>query len=387
MLKRGLGLILIGALLLAACDKDKPKAPQPAQTPQPPTLSEPVAWSKVPGWQNDQLQEAWPALNSNCRALAHKQPVWQAICADAESLPNPPDVASARAFFEKHFTAHQLSMLEGGQEGLLTGYYEPLLMGNFTPNERFKYPLYKTPSDMLTLDLASVVPELKDKRVRGRLIEGNKVVPYYARAEIDGLTKPLAGQELVWVDSREDAFFLQIQGSGRVQLPDGSLVAVNYDNQNGHPYLAIGKPMQEWGMLEAGKVNMFTIKQWLREHPDQADRVYNANPSYVFFKLRDQVETGPLGSLGVPLTAERSLAVDRKMIELGSVLWVDTTYPDGNQVPLQKLVFAQDTGGAIKGSLRGDFFFGTGKVAEQRAGLMARKMRLYLLKPKQQVQP
>ncbi|WP_020396710.1 murein transglycosylase A [Thiolinea disciformis] len=383
MVKRGLWWILVASLCLAACNKEKPAKPSnTAQTPQPPQLSEALSWSKVPGWQQDVVQEAWPALSSNCRALALKQPIWQVICTDAATLPNPPDNASARAFFEKHFTVHQLSLLEGGQQGLMTGYYEPLLMGSFTPDERFKYPLYKTPSDMLTIDLGNVIPELKDKRIRGRLVEGNKVVPYYARADIEAPTKPLAGQELLWVDSREDAFFLEIQGSGRVQLPDGKVIGVNYANQNGYPYVAIGKPMQTWGMLEAGKVNMFTIKQWLREHPEQVDQVYHANPSYVFFSLRDQVEAGPLGSLGVPLTAERSVAVDKKMIELGSVLWVDTTYPDGTQAPLQKLVFAQDTGGAIKGSLRADFFFGTGKVAEERAGLMARKAEFYMLKPK-----
>ncbi|WP_298609251.1 MltA domain-containing protein [uncultured Thiothrix sp.] len=371
-------LTLTTALFLSACDDQKPS--QPPAKPTGPITSEALSWDKLPGWSQDQAQEAWPALLSNCLAMAKKEAFWETVCQAAQMNPAN-DAASARLFFEQYFTPYQLFGENLKAEGLLTGYYEPLLQGSFTPSERFQYPIYSPPKDMLTIELAELYPELKDKRVRGRLVEGNRVVPYYDRATIDGVNKPLAGQEIVWVDNKEDLFFLHIQGSGRVQLPDGKVIGVAYANQNGLPYVAIGKRLQEWGKLKPGTINMFSIKQWIRDNPTEADKLLNENPSYVFFSLRENIEQGPVGSLGVPLTAGRSLAVDRKVIDLGSLMWIDTTYPDTNQ-PLQRLMFAQDTGGAIKGDLRGDFFFGTGQQAETWAGHMKQKTRFYILKPK-----
>lgn len=373
-----LSLVFSCLIILAAC-QDKEPPPVPAK-PLGPMLGEALTWDKLPGWTQDQAQEAWPALLSNCVAMAKKEATWEAICQAAQtSLAT--DAASARAFVEHYFVPYQLFGENLKAEGLLTGYYEPLLQGNYEKTERFQYPVYSPPQDMLTIELAELFPELKDKRVRGRLVEGNRIVSYYDRATIDGPTKPLAGQEIVWVDNKEDLFFLHIQGSGRVQLPDGKVIGVAYANQNGLPYVAIGKRLQEWGKLQPGTINMFSIKQWIRDNPTEADKLLNENPSYVFFSLRDNIDQGPVGSLGVPLTAGRSLAVDRKVIDLGSLMWIDTTYPDTNQ-PLQRLMFAQDTGGAIKGDLRGDFFFGTGQQAETWAGHMKQKTRLYILKPK-----
>lgn len=371
-------LALATSLFLSACDDQKP-SPPPAK-PTGPITSEALSWDQLPGWTQDQAQEAWPALLSNCIAMAKKEAFWESVCQAAQANPSH-DAASARLFFEQYFTPYQLFGENLKAEGLLTGYYEPLLQGSYTPSERFQYPIYSPPKDMLTIELAELYPELKDKRVRGRLVEGNRIVPYYDRATIDGPNKPLTGQEIVWVDNKEDLFFLHIQGSGRVQLPDGKVVGVAYANQNGLPYVAIGKRLQEWGQLKPGTINMFSIKQWIRDNPTEADKLLNENPSYVFFSLRENIEQGPVGSLGVPLTAGRSLAVDRKVIDLGSLMWIDTTYPDTNQ-PLQRLMFAQDTGGAIKGDLRGDFFFGTGQQAETWAGHMKQKTRFYILKPK-----
>lgn len=376
--KLSLTLALATALVLSACD-DQKTTPLSAKPPSPIT-SEALTWDQLPGWNQDQAQEVWPALLNNCLVMAKKEFFWETICQAAQAHPAS-DAASARLFFEHYFTPYQLFGENLKAEGLLTGYYEPLLQGSFTPNERFQYPLYSPPKDMLTIELAELYPELKDKRVRGRLVENSRVVPYYDRATIDGATKPLAGQEIIWVDNKEDLFFLHIQGSGRVQLPDGKVVGVAYANQNGLPYVAIGKRLQEWGKLKAGTINMFSIKQWLSDNPNEADKLLNENPSYVFFNLRENIEQGPVGSLGVPLTAGRSLAVDRKVIDLGSLMWIDTTYPDTNQ-PLQRLMFAQDTGGAIKGDLRGDFFFGTGQQAETWAGHMKQKTRFYILQPK-----
>lgn len=372
-----LSLMLSGLLSLTACQD---KEPSPIKPPLGPMMGEALTWDQIPGWTQDQAQEAWPALFSNCLAMVKKEATWEAICQAAQANPAT-DAASARAFVEHYFTPYQLFGENLKAEGLLTGYYEPLLQGSYEKTERFQYPIYRPPQDMLTIELAELYPELKDKRVRGRLVEGNRVVPYYDRATIDGPNQPLVGQEIVWVDNKEDLFFLHIQGSGRVQLPDGNVVGVAYANQNGLPYVAIGKRLQEWGKLKPGTINMFSIKQWIRDNPQEADKLLNENPSYVFFSLRENIEQGPVGSLGVPLTAGRSLAVDRKVIDLGSLMWIDTTYPDTNQ-PLQRLMFAQDTGGAIKGDLRGDYFFGTGQQAETWAGHMKQKTRFYILKPK-----
>lgn len=376
-----LSLIITCTLFLGAC-QDKEPAPTPAPPKQAtgPMLGEALTWDNVPGWSLDQAQEAWPALLNNCTVMAKKEATWQAICQAAQSNPAT-DAVSARTFFEQFFTPYQLFGENLKAEGLLTGYYEPLLQGSYQQTERFQYPIYSPPRDMLTIELAELFPELKDKRVRGRLVEGNRVVPYYDRATIDGPNKPLASQEIIWVDNKEDLFFLHIQGSGRVQLPDGKVVGVAYANQNGLPYVAIGKRLQEWGKLQPGTINMFSIKQWIRDNPNEADKLLNENPSYVFFSLRENIDQGPVGSLAVPLTAGRSLAVDRKVIELGTLMWIDSTYPDTNQ-PLQRLMFAQDTGGAIKGDLRGDFFFGTGQQAETWAGHMKQKTRFYILQPK-----
>ena len=337
-------------------------------------------WDQLPGWVADRHAEAWPALLNNCKVMPKKSADWQSICTLA-ALITEPDDAMARKFFETYFIPEQLRAADGNAHGLLTGYYEPILQGSFTADERYRYPLYKTPEQMLIIELASLYPELEGKRVRGRL-EGNKVLPFYDRAAIDGPEQPLKGQEILWVDNRDDVFFLQIQGSGRVKLPDGKIIGVGYDNQNGHPYISIGKRLIESGKVERQHMNLFTLRDWLRENDADAQALLNENPSYVFFNLRENVDEGPRGSLNVPLIAERSIAVDRTRIELGSAIWVDSHYPDDR--PLQKLVFAQDTGGAIRGELRGDFFFGTGEQAEYHAGRMKQETTFYQLKPKPQ---
>jgi membrane-bound lytic murein transglycosylase A len=366
-----IALLMLTLSGLSGCD-DEDEEPQ-QQTPSPS-----ASWALLPGWQDDRHSEAWPALLSNCRVMPNKAPEWKTICDAAATLTDPDDVM-ARQFFETYFEPEQLFAENGDPDGLMTGYYEPLLHGSFEAGERYKYPLYKTPDELLIVDLSSLYPELKGKRVRGRLI-GNKVVPFYDRAAIDGEEQPLKGQEIIWVDSRDDVFFLQIQGSGRVQLPDGQIIGVGYANQNGHPYVSIGKRLIESGKVERKHMNLFTLKDWLRENDDEAQALLNENPSYVFFNLREDVEEGPRGSLNVPLVGERSIAVDRNRISLGSALWVDTRYPD--ESPLRKLVFAQDTGGAIRGELRGDFFFGSGEQAEYHAGRMKQNAAFYLLKPK-----
>lgn len=361
-------LILLFSLILftASCTKA-------------PGIGDAVDFNDLPGWENDQQAEAIIALRKNCIRLKSKAE-WQNICHAVGQLQQP-DSSRARLFFETHFTPHTLRGEKGKKQGMITGYYEPLLQGAMQADERYRFPLYRVPDDMLIIELADIFPALKGKRVRGRVV-GNKVVPYYERSEIDGERTPLQGQELLWVDDRDQLFFLQIQGSGRIQLPDGKIIGAGYANQNGRAYHSIGKKLIDMGEIKREDVSLSSIKQWLTDNPDRAVALLNENPSYVFFTLRDKVEEGPTGSLNVPLTAERSLAIDPKFVKLGAPIWLNTSYPGTDNLPLQKLVIAQDTGGAIKGQLRADLFWGTGDRAEKMAGNMKQAGEMYILLPK-----
>ncbi|MEK7666377.1 MAG: MltA domain-containing protein [Pseudomonadota bacterium] len=343
----------------------------------PPGIGREVAWSKLPGWEQDRHAAAWPALRKGCEKLSARDAAWENICLAVRALESPDD-ATARSFFEANFRVHRMNP-ESGREGLITGYYEPVLNGSTTRNNQFRWPLYKRPDNLLTIDLASLYPELKGRPVRGRL-EGNRVVPYYSRAEIGNGKNPLAGNELLWVEDPVELFILQVQGSGRVRLPDGREVAVGYADQNGHPYRSLGGRLIELGALTREEVTLTRIRDWLAAHPEETSALLNSNPSYIFFTQRDAALDGPLGSLGVALTPERSVAVDPAYIQLGLPVWLDTALPDGTS--LQRLVFAQDTGGAIKGAVRADLFLGQGAEAGRLAGEMKQRGRLYVLLPK-----
>ncbi|MBS1246598.1 MAG: murein transglycosylase [Proteobacteria bacterium] len=295
----------------------------------PPGIGREVAWSQLPGWEKDQHAAAWPALRKSCEKLAARDAAWENICLAVRTLDSPDD-ATARAFFETHFRAHRMNP-ESGREGLITGYYEPVLNGSTTRNDQFRWPLYKRPDNLLTIDLASLYPELKGRPVRGRL-EGNRVVPYYSRAEIGNGKNPLAGNELLWVEDPVELFILQVQGSGRVRLPDGREVAVGYADQNGHPYRSLGGRLIELGALTREEVTLTRIRDWLAAHPDETSTLLNSNPSYIFFTQRDASLDGPLGSLGVALTPERSVAVDPAYIRLGLPVWLDTVLPNGTSL-------------------------------------------------------
>ncbi|MFQ5935132.1 MAG: murein transglycosylase A [Acidiferrobacterales bacterium] len=349
-------------------------------TPAPPGISKRVSWSALPGWQDDDHAAAWIALLESCERLSARDDSWQAICRDAEVV-GVPDDQTARAFFETRFVPHRVVGERGQRKGLITGYYEPLLDGSLVQTERFRYPLYRRPANLLTIDLGTVYPELQGRPVRGRL-QGMRVVPYYSRAEIDNSTSPLSGHEIAWVDDPVDLFFLHVQGSGRIRLQDGETLAVGYADQNGHPYISIGRRLLQMAELEQEEVNLDSIRNWLAAHPDALENLLNSNPSYIFFAVRDSALPGPLGSLRVPLTAERSLAVDPRYVPLGSPVWLDTTLPDERE-RYRRLMFAQDTGGAIKGPLRADVFFGQGREAERLAGRMKQTGRLFVLLPAQ----
>src|SRR3989338_2589769 len=346
----------------------------PPFSPPPPTVP-PVAlpaapfavskWEMLPDWQTTDLQPAWTAFLQSCSALKSK-PNWQMVCARTVELAQP-DNAALRTFFEEGFTPYQVFNPDGSSQGLITGYYEPKLAGSRVKTARFRYPLYAAPDDLLAIDLGDVYPQLKDLRLRGRL-QGNSIVPYYKRSEIDNGKAPLQGRELFWVDNAVDLFFLQIQGSGRIELPDGSLVKVGYAEQNGHPYVSIGKKLVEMGELKLEEASMQGIKNWAQQYPEKLDALLAQNPSYVFFRELPNGLSAPLGALGVPLTEAYSIAVDPRTVPLGAPVFLSTTYPNTSE-PLNRLMLAQDTGGAIKGAVRADFFWGfCGQAGRQRGG-------------------
>lgn len=336
-----------------------------------------ISWSDLPGWRDASLVAAWPALLNSCQKLVTSEE-WRTICLDAAALPAP-DENTVRAFFETRFEPHLQRASWFRSTGLITGYYEPLLHGNWTRTERYRYPLYRVPDDLVSIELGTLYPELKNKRVRGRLT-GRRVVPYLPRGEIDTHPSPLAGKELLWVDDSVALFLLHVQGSGRVQLPSGEMLSVGYADQNGYAYTAIGRVLAERTGLRLEDIDLPTIRTWLADHPLEAQELMNTNASYVFFALRDANLPGPLGSLGVQLLPERAVAVDPTYIPLGLPIWLDTTLPD-QEKPYRQLVFAQDTGGAIKGPVRADLFFGYGPGAEGYAGRMRSPGTLYVLLP------
>jgi len=286
-------------------------------------------------------------------------------------------------------TTAEPRVLDITDRGRLTGYYEPELNGSRIRSGGFSVPLYRVPDDLLTIDLGALYPELQGKRVRGRLTDstsGKRVVPYWSRADIDGALA-LRGQELLWVDDPVEAFFLQIQGSGRVHLAgatdSGSVVRVGYADTNGQPYRSIGTWLIERGELTLENASMQGIKAWVQANPQRLRELLDQNPSYVFFRelpLGDAA-LGPVGSLNVPLTAGASVAADPQFTPLGAPLIVSSTHPlDGS--PLNRLVAAQDTGGAIRGPLRFDFFWGTGKAAGEIAGRQRHDVNAWVLVPK-----
>jgi membrane-bound lytic murein transglycosylase A len=378
-LQRFLPLILV--LLVSGCAI----APKPAIPPTAPPVAmlKAIDWSSLDGWQQNDAARAWPTFLASC-AVLRKQASWQSICAAAANQPAVDD-AAARAFFERWLTPYQLMTSDGNDTGLITGYYEPLLQGSRTPSARYRFPIYGVPDDMLTIDLSSVYPDLKQYRLRGRL-QGSRVIPYYSRAEIDAGQAPLKGKELFWVDDAVDLFFLQIQGSGRIRLDTGETIRLGYADQNGYPYSSIGRRLVEEGELTVDQASMEGIKRWGEQHPDKLPALLDANASYVFFRELPADSppgdtNGPPGALGVPLTGGRSLAVDPRVVPLGVPVFLSTTMPN-SQEPLKRLMLAQDTGGAIKGIVRADFFWGFGDDAAKNAGAMRQQGKMWVLLPK-----
>lgn len=333
----------------------------------------PKAFTDMPGWNKDNLVEAFPALLESCNVLIRRAG-WENVCTLAQ-LVDKTNNEDIRHYFEQNFKPYQLKQTNGQATGLVTGYYEPLLRGSRYRHDQYQTPLYGLPSDLISIGG-------KKTQEKGRRV-GGRIVPYWTRAEIVN-NQRLAGDEIVWVDDAVDAFFMQVQGSGRVYLPEtGQTIRLAFVDHNGQPYKSIGKYLVDKGELTLSQASAQGIKDWIKAHPDRENELFNVNPRYVFFKevyVADP-EHGPRGAMNVPLTPERSIAIDPAYIPLGVPIFLDTTFPNTN-VPMQRLVMAQDTGSAIKGGVRADYFWGFGDGAGDLAGAMKQQGKMWILLPK-----
>ncbi|WP_020201963.1 MULTISPECIES: murein transglycosylase A [Cupriavidus] len=350
------------ATLLAGCMSGPPprvEGPGGARPGVPPAASgqkgqlQAASWAEIGGWSQDDVRAAWPALQASCQALK-KRAEWNRVCAIGLMV-DAGDLGAMRAYFESNFQPYRVVNGDGTDSGLITGYYEPILHGSRTRQGQYQIPLYRKPAQW-----------------------GSRPLP--ARGEL--LQNPaLRGHELVWVDDAVEAAFLQIQGSGRIRLQDGTTMRVGFGGTNDQPFRSFGKWLLDRGEITPAQATMQGIKGWARSNPGRVDEMLNVNPRFVFFRELPPTNEGPVGALGVPLTAERSIAVDPATIPLGVPVFLSTTRPLSAE-PIQRLMFAQDTGSAIKGGVRADFFWGAGDAAGEAAGRMKQGGRMWVLMPR-----
>lgn len=360
-------IITIVAIILffTACEKRQIETKKEISK----ALFEKTSFSELEGFSQDNLDLALEVFQKDCKARrVHSQ--LKDVC--KKSL----EYTSGRNFYEENFEPYKLLNKNKIDNGLITGYYEPILNGSLEKTEKFQYPIYGLPKDLVIVNLGSIYPELKKYRLRGKL-KGNRVIPYDTREQFD-IKEHKDIEAICYVDSKVDRFFLEIQGSGKVKLQDGTIINVGYAGQNGRPYYPIGRKLIELGEVKKEDMSLQAIAKWCEQNPTKVDKLLNLNQSKVFFRLSKHTATG---SLGVPLVAKRNLAVDRKFIPLGFPVFINTTHPITNE-KIDSLMVAADTGGAIKGDIRADFFWGNGKEAKLNAGKMAQKGKLTILIPK-----
>lgn len=392
--------------ILAACstntqkiETDQDKAREQAQL----SLTE-STFDELPGWGLDGFTDMEAALRKSCERIIKRDPSeafgvlpeagtyaeWQYICGELykkEKWQSEELKYFFQAYFTPYMAAKVLSEAKGNKPrtvnpiGLFTGYYEASLKGSWVKTDEYATPLYQRPDDLVMLQLGEFREDLKGVRIAGRVIDG-RLKPYESRAEIDSGDWPHNDKALLWVNSPVDAFFVQIQGSGLVQMNSGETLRIGYAGQNGHPYTAIGKILIERGEMTKDEVSMQSIRAWLEENPDQAADLMNENKSYVFFRILEEDSSGPVGAEGVTLTPRRSLAIDRTLISYGIPIWLDVEHPVTKLQPIRRMMIAQDTGGAIRGPVRGDYFWGNGETPEELAGRMKSSGRYWLLLPK-----
>lgn len=377
-------------LLAAGCAQLPAPEATPCPCPRPPkppadARYEPAAFAGLPGWAQAPHAGSVRAFVAGCIRLVNSRAL-QAACEEARALPAGDDSA-ARAFFERAFTAYAIAAPDGAAEGQITGYYEPVLEGSRVRSAQFPRPVFGLPEDLVVVDLAGQYPELRGMRLRGRL-NGRRLEPYYSRGEIEDRTRAVLDAQgtafgapvIAWVADPVEVFFLQIQGSGQIQLDSGERIRVGFAEQNGHPYRSLGRHLVERGEMTLDQASMQNIKAWAAANPQRLQEALNHNASFVFFRELPAIG-GPIGALGVPLEAGYSIAVDPRHVPLGAPVFLATTYPLSPQ-PLERLVMAQDTGGAIRGAVRADFYWGSGNEAGALAGRMRQQGRMWILWPR-----
>lgn len=362
-----LSSVFLTMILFTACSIKEPEKFQKLSNISKANVKQ-INLNEIEGFYEDNLDYALEVFKKDCEK-AKRYELFKEVCEEANSYTNGAD------FFTKNFVAYELYDKNENNKGTITGYYEPLLLGSLNKSERYKYPVYKTPKDMYIVDLSSIYPELKKYRLRGK-IKGNKIIPYDDR-ELLNQRNDL--EAICYVDNRFDLFFLHIQGSGKILLDTGEIINVGYANQNGHKYKGIGALLLKEGVLQNYGASMQGIKAYLEDNPQRVDEILYKNKSYIFFSKRKQ---GATGALGTQLVAKRNLAVDRKYIPLGMPVFINTKN-SVTQKQINKLMVAADVGGAIKGHIRADFFYGNGSEAELYAGGMKEEGKLTILVPKE----
>ena len=321
-----------------------------------------VSWQALPGWQDDDLSQAWPAWLKSCDALRKRsgEVNWRQVCTQATSL-SPSDTQSIRRYFESNFQAYEIRNSSGSETGLITGYYEPVMNGSQTRTSTYNVPLYAYPNAW--------------KKSRPN--------PSPTRAELIS-SGVLQGSEIAWVQDPVAAASMQIQGSGKIRLQDDRILRLGFAGTNEQPFKSSAQWLIDRKEMTRGEASMQGISQWAKRNPDRVNEMLNANPRFVFFKeLPSNVDAdlGPNGALGIPLTSERSIAIDLQAMPLGAPVFLATTKPLSNQ-PMQKLVMAQDTGKAIVGGVRADYYWGSGDAAGEIAGRMKQNGKMWLLLPR-----
>ena len=314
--------------------------------------------------KDNNYDEALRTFVNSCQTEQTKN-IYGSLCEEAKFTKNP------KKFLKKNFIAKKI---KSDEKGLLTGYYEASLNGSLTKHGKYIYPIYEIPKDLVTVNLSNQYPKLKGMRLRGRVVDG-KLIPFYKRSEID--EKVLDAEVICYVDSKIDLFFLEVQGSGRVSLDNNSSLHVGYANQNGYPYSSIGKYLISIGEISKEDISLQSIKRWFENNPSRVDEVLNQNKSVIFFQKKNHASSG---SLGLELTPNRSIAVDTRYIKLGTMLYLKAKTP---KKTINKIVMAQDTGGAIKGKVRADIFLGYGKDAMNKAGELKASLELWVMLPKE----
>lgn len=397
-----IALTLLLSGLLSACAPGLFQFPPPPSPDEPPAEAPPsdadlvlkrLPFTVIPGWETSDLVAMMPTFLQSCERIARRpadapfgnHPLfgtvaeWIALCDDAPAMADR-GANALRYFFETRFEPYLVS--DGANtEGLFTGYYEAELRGSWQPDSRYSVPIYARPNDLISVDLGKFRAEWAGRSIAGRIV-GDQFEPYPSRAEINNGALSGRQLEVLWVDSHVDAFFLHVQGSGRVLMENGGYVRVGYAGRNGQRYVAVGRELMAAGIIAQQDISMQTIRAWMEANPVASLALMNKNPSYVFFRIME--EANPVGAQGVPLTPGRSLAVDNNFIPYGAILWLDTTDPrdPDRNTPLRRLVVAQDTGSAIRGPVRGDLFWGFGKEAAAAAGEMKERGAYYVLLPR-----